>query len=100
MGVRSFGRPLIIGANSVSLRRHVHAAARPGTWLAMAVPCRIRSSRTRNTITASSVSSLFTGRKRIAGRNAASQIAAASAASFFWRFTKGLTQAGAISRTA
>ena len=24
---------LIIGANSVIIKRHVHAAARPGTWL-------------------------------------------------------------------
>ena len=26
-------RLLIIGANSVIIKRHVHAAARPGTWL-------------------------------------------------------------------
>ncbi len=35
--------------------------------------------------------SLFTGTKRIVGRCAASQIASASAASFFCRFTNGLT---------
>ena len=34
MGERSLRRLLIIGANSVIIRRHVHAAARPGTWLA------------------------------------------------------------------
>jgi len=34
MGERSLRRLLIIGANSVILKRHVHAAARPGTWLA------------------------------------------------------------------
>lgn len=32
MGERSLRRLLIIGANSV-IKRHVHAAARPGTWL-------------------------------------------------------------------
>jgi hypothetical protein len=37
------------------------------------------------------VSSLFTGTKRIVGLCAASQIASASAASFFWRLTKGFT---------
>ena len=34
---------------------------------------------------------LFTGTKRIVGRVAASQIASASAISFFWRFTNGFT---------
>ena len=34
---------------------------------------------------------VFTGAKRIVGRPAASQIASASAASFFCRFTNGLT---------
>lgn len=34
MGERSLRRLLIIGANSVIIKRHVHAAARPGTWLA------------------------------------------------------------------
>lgn len=33
MGERSLGRLPIIGANSVIIERHVHAAARPGTWL-------------------------------------------------------------------
>jgi len=33
MGERSLTRLLIIGANSVIIKRHVHAAARPGTWL-------------------------------------------------------------------
>lgn len=33
MGERSLQRLLIIGANSVIINRHVHAAARPGTWL-------------------------------------------------------------------
>jgi hypothetical protein len=37
------------------------------------------------------VSSLFTGTKRIVGRIAASQMASASAMSFFWRFTNGFT---------
>ena len=33
----------------------------------------------------------LTGTKRIVGRKAASQMASASAASFFWRLTKGFT---------
>jgi len=50
-----------------------------------------RSSRMRKTIAAPCVSSLFTATKRIVGLCAASQIASASAASFFCRLTKGLT---------
>ena len=33
MGARSLRRLLIIAANSVIIKRHVHAAASPGTWL-------------------------------------------------------------------
>ena len=33
MGERSLRRLLILGANSVIIKRHVHATARPGTWL-------------------------------------------------------------------
>ena len=33
MGERSLRRLLIIGANSIIIKRHVHFAARPGTWL-------------------------------------------------------------------
>ena len=33
MGERSLRRLLIIGANSVVIKRHTHAAAKPGTWL-------------------------------------------------------------------
>ena len=33
MGERSLRRLLIIGANSIIIKRHVHAAAQPGTWL-------------------------------------------------------------------
>jgi len=33
MGERSLRRLLIIGANSVIIKRHVHASAGPGTWL-------------------------------------------------------------------
>ncbi|MFZ3584247.1 IS110 family transposase [Loktanella sp. DJP18] len=33
MGERSLRRLLIIGANSVIIKRHVHAAAKAGTWL-------------------------------------------------------------------
>lgn len=32
MGERSLRRLLIIGANSVIIKRHVHAAAQPSTW--------------------------------------------------------------------
>jgi transposase len=34
MGERSLRRLLLLGANSVIIKRHVHAAARPGSWLA------------------------------------------------------------------
>ena len=34
MGERSLRRLLILGANSVIIKRHVHSSARPGTWLA------------------------------------------------------------------
>ena len=34
MGERSLRRLLIIGANSVIIKQHCHASARPGTWLA------------------------------------------------------------------
>jgi len=34
MGERSLRRLLIIGANSVIIKRHIHPAAQPGTWLA------------------------------------------------------------------
>lgn len=33
MGERSLRRLLIIGANSVIIRRHTHPDAQPGTWL-------------------------------------------------------------------
>ena len=36
-------------------------------------------------------SAVFTATRLMVGRDAASQIAAASAASFFWRLTKGFT---------
>ena len=52
---------------------------------------RIKSSRTRCSIRTLCCSSLFTGTKRIVGRATASQIASASVASFFCRFTYGLT---------
>ncbi len=34
MGERSLRRLLIIGANSVIIKRNVHKEAQPGTWLA------------------------------------------------------------------
>jgi transposase len=33
MGERSLRRLLLLGANSVIIKRHVHASAKPGTWL-------------------------------------------------------------------
>lgn len=42
-------------------------------------------------LAAACCSSLLTATKRMFGRYAASQIASASAASFFWRFTNGFT---------
>jgi hypothetical protein len=38
MGERSLQRLLIVGTNSVILKRQVHAAARPGSWLARLLP--------------------------------------------------------------
>lgn len=40
MGERSLRRLLIIGANSVIIKRHVHAAARPGTRLGGMLTCK------------------------------------------------------------
>jgi hypothetical protein len=48
-------------------------------------------SRPRNTIALACCSSLFAATNRIDGRCAASQIASASVASFFCRFTNGFT---------
>lgn len=49
MGERSLRRLLIIGANSVIIKRHVHARARPGTWLggmlARKLPMLVRGAR-------------------------------------------------------
>src|SRR4051812_46762882 len=60
---------------------------------------RTSKSRVRNTTAAACACSLFTATKRMVGRWAASQIASASAMSFFWRLTNGFTYAGAISFT-
>ena len=40
MGEHSLRRLLIIGANSVIIKRHVHAAARPATWLGGMLTCK------------------------------------------------------------
>ncbi len=40
MGERSLRRLLIIGADSVIIRRHVQQEARPGTWLAGLPSCK------------------------------------------------------------
>src|SRR5215467_5621522 len=55
------------------------------------VRCRTRRSRARNTMPFACCSSVLTATKRMLGRWAASQIASASAASFFCRLMNGLT---------
>ncbi|WP_323010831.1 transposase [Paracoccus sp. (in: a-proteobacteria)] len=40
MGERSLRRLLIIGANRVIIKRHVHASARPRTWLGGMLSCK------------------------------------------------------------
>ncbi len=40
MGERSLRRLLILGANSVIIKRRVHASARPGTWLGRMLACK------------------------------------------------------------
>src|SRR3954447_23644934 len=62
--------------------------------------CPTRRSRARKITAAACFASLFTATNRIVGRWAASQIASASAISFFWRLTNGFTYAGGISRTS
>ncbi|MNY41728.1 hypothetical protein D3C86_1765650 [compost metagenome] len=52
---------------------------------------RIRIDRVRCSTITLCCSGDFTGTKRIVGRVTASQIASASAMSFFWRFTYGFT---------
>ena len=49
------------------------------------------TSRVRKITAEACLASLFTATKRMVGRCAASQIASASAASFFWRLTNGFT---------
>lgn len=66
----------------------------------MAVRCRTRRPRAPKAAPAACVSSLLIATNRVVGRSAASQIASASAASFFWRFTNGFTYAGGINRTS
>ncbi|MND65930.1 hypothetical protein D3C80_573150 [compost metagenome] len=64
-------------------------------WLRIALEIwmrwRIRIDRVRCSTITLCCSGDFTGTKRIVGRVTASQIASASAMSFFWRFTYGFT---------
>src|SRR3954447_16509151 len=60
---------------------------------------RTSKSRVQNTTAAACACSLFTATKRMVGRCAASQIASASAMSFFCCLTNGFTSAGAMRRT-
>lgn len=64
------------------------------------VRLRTSSNRARYNINTLRCSSLFTGTKRIVGRVTASQISSASDASFFCRFTYGLTYEAGISQTS
>ena len=75
-----------------------NSAAWPRTAFTSCVRCRTSRSRARNTTPFACCSSLLTGTKRMLGLWTASQIASASAVSFFRRFTNGLTQAGGTSR--
>lgn len=54
---------------------------------AICVRCRIRIDRVRCSTITLCCAGDFTGTNRMVGRVAASQIASASAMSFFWRFT-------------
>ena len=67
------------------------SAAWPRSALIVCVRWRTRRSRVWNSIALACCSSPFTATKRMVGRCAASQIASASAASFFCRFTNGFT---------
>src|SRR4051794_5744083 len=68
-----------------------YSARCPRKALMHCVRCRTSRSRARNTTVFACCASSFTGTKRIPGRCAASQIASASATSFFCRLTKGFT---------
>jgi hypothetical protein len=68
-------------------------------WVRCFTSCFTKRSRARNTRAAACVCSLLGTTKRMVGRWASSQIASASAASFFWRLTNGFTYAGGINRT-
>ena len=63
----------------------------PRSALIVWVRWRTSRSRVRNSMPRDCCSRVFTATKRIVGREAASQIASASAASFFFRFTNGFT---------
>src|SRR5215217_3212935 len=71
----------------------------PRSALMAWVRWRTRRSRVRNTMAAACWFALLRATKRMVGRWAASQIASASALSFFCRLTNGFTYAGAISFT-
>ena len=71
-----------------------YSARWPRKALMVWVRWRTSRSRARNTTPLACCSSSFTGVNRMLGRCAASQIASASAASFFCRLTNGLTYAG------
>ena len=83
------------------LRRH-HAVLPgcPRSASAVCVLCFVRRLRVRNSIPSACCSALSAATNRIPGRDAASQTASASAASFFRRFTNGFTYAGGTRRTS
>jgi hypothetical protein len=68
-----------------------NSARRPRKALIKTVRCPTRRSRVRFTISAAGCSAHFMGMKRMIGQVAASQIASASAASFFPRLVHSFT---------
>ena len=77
-----------------------NSARWPRNALIVCVRWRTAWSRQRNNMPRACCSALLTATQRIVGRDAASQIASASTASFFWRFTYGFTDTGGTRRTS
>jgi hypothetical protein len=76
-----------------------YSASSPRIWLACAVRALTKPCRARCTLRIACCSTFLIGTVGMSGRVTASQIAAASAASFLFRLTNGLTYCGAINCT-